>query len=487
MIKFLKTPISLLIAIIVLAFYVRLYKIENPVADWHSWRQADTASVARNFYKEGFNPFIPKYDDMSPIGANSQVNVNRYRMVEFPIYPSLIYLAYLINGGVDERLARLISIFFSLGSTVLIYLIAKRYFGTLNGILSSFIFAILPYNIYYSRVILPEPSLIFFSLGMFYFLDKWIWENTKNNFWIGFIFGVLAFLTKPMAIFFALPLIYSYFQKEKNFFPIPKQYFLVLLIVVPFILWRVWINNFPDGIPQSSWLFNGNGIRFKPSFWWWILVDRFNREILSVVGFFLFFLGLLLRPKQGENWLMHILALSSFLYLAVVATGNVQHDYYQTLIIPAIVIFTARGFEALLKGIPGFLPRIWTIPLGLLFFVLMFYFSWLEIKGLYQVNNWSIVEAGLAADKILPKEAVVIAPYGGDSAFLYQTNRPGFSIPILSVKEMVERFGVTHYVSVTKDAETQRLMKEFSILEEKESYVIIDLRSKKHKNPQIAI
>ena len=34
---------SILIAVIILTALVRLYRINTPLADWHSWRQADTA------------------------------------------------------------------------------------------------------------------------------------------------------------------------------------------------------------------------------------------------------------------------------------------------------------------------------------------------------------------------------------------------------------------------------------------------------------
>jgi hypothetical protein len=98
--NFFINPYLYLTLILVLSFVLRLYKIDNPIADWHSWRQADTAAVARNFYKEGFNPFFPRGDDMSAISEiKPQLNLNRYRFVEFPIYPSLVYFAYLLNGG----------------------------------------------------------------------------------------------------------------------------------------------------------------------------------------------------------------------------------------------------------------------------------------------------------------------------------------------------------------------------------------------------
>lgn len=475
MFKIFKNPYFWLGLILFLGFAVRLYKIDSPVADWHSWRQADTAAVARNFYKEGYNPLIPKYDDMSGVAEKPVANPNRYRFVEFPIYNSLVYFLYLLNGGVDEKLARLVSIFMSLGSTVFLFLIVRKYWGKGAGLLSAFIFAMLPYNIYFSRVILPEPTLVFFSLGMFFFVDVWIQKNTRTGFFLSVMFTSAAFLIKPQAVFYLLPLAYSYYQKEKRWWPIPKRYwYFIVISLAPFMLWRIWMSRFPEGIPASNWLFNGNHIRFRPAFWKWIIGDRIGGEILSVTGLFLFILGLIKKSDKG-GLLLHLLALSLFLFLIVFATGNVQHDYYQTLIVPALAIFTARGFILLINGIQGFVARIWTIPLGILFFILTFYLSWQRVSGFYQINNPSIVEAGLVVDRILPKNAVVLAPYQGDSAFLYQTNRPGWAITSLPIKDMIDNFGVTNYVSVNYDAKTKWIMARYQPVVETPKFVIVDL------------
>ncbi len=490
MLKVLKNPLTFLALILILGFAVRLYRIDSPVADWHSWRQADTAAVSRNFYKqslptpdgegkEGYNPLIPRYDDMSGVAENPVINPERYRFVEFPIANSLTYLAYLINGGVDERLARLVSILFSLGSTIFVYLLAKKYFGVINGLLSAFIFAFLPFNIFFSRVILPEPALVFFSLGMLYYLDLWIKLNTKSSFILGFVFTVLAFLTKPVAVFYLIPLVHSYYIKEGKFWPIPKRYFYILPAFLPFIGWRLWINQHPEGIPGSKWLLNGNQIRFKPAFWRWIIEDRFGRELLGTSGTFMFLVGILRRPLDNQSWLLHLLGFSSLLFLIVFATGNVQHDYYQTLIIPAVAIFSARGFLSLISGIPGFLPKLVTAPIAVLSLFLVFFLGWGEIKGFYQINNPAIVEAGLEADKILPKDAKVIAPLNGDTSFLYQTNRAGFPSVPLPIPELVTKYGITHYVSTAKDAKTKWVMRNYEVIKETENYVIADLTKPK--------
>lgn len=473
--RILKNQYFWLGVVLAFGFWVRLYKIDNPVADWHSWRQADTAAVARNFFKEGFNPFVPKYDDMSGVAEKPIPNPNRYRFVEFPIYGSLVYFSYLFNGGVDEKLARAVSALMSLGSAVFLFLIVRRYWGKFSGLLSSAIFLFLPYNIYFSRVILPEPTFVFFCLGMFYSLDRWIFENKTTLYLSSVLFTAGAFLLKPMAIFYLLPLLYSYRIKEGRWWPIPQRYFLWLVpAFAPFAVWRVWIGRHPEGIPASNWLFNGNHIRFKPAFWRWIIGDRFGREILTVPGTVLFFLGLLKRV-EGRGFVLHLLALSSLFYLIVFATGNVQHDYYQTMIVPALAIFLGRGFQLLIEGIPGFVPRFWTIPLAVLFLSLTFYLGWGEVKGLYQVNNGVIVEAGKEADKILPKNAVVVAPYQGDTAFLYQINRPGWPVVAFPIKDLIDMFGVHYYVSVNYDAKTNWVLRKYQAMEKNAKFVVVDL------------
>ena len=57
----------ILTLLLIFGLLVRLYKIGNPIADWHSWRQADTASVTRSYVNLGLNLLYPKYQDISKI------------------------------------------------------------------------------------------------------------------------------------------------------------------------------------------------------------------------------------------------------------------------------------------------------------------------------------------------------------------------------------------------------------------------------------
>lgn len=478
--------------IIFLAFFARLYKIDSSLADWHSWRQADTASVTRNFVKEGFNPLLPKYDDMSGVSENPIINPARFRFVEFPIYNMAVYPWYIVFG-VNDVYHRLVSVLFSLGSIVFLYLICKKYLGVGASLLTAGIYAMLPFNVFFSRTTLPEPTFLFFALGMLYFLDRWVGDgrphfakaSRSKGVW-GFVFMAAAFLMKPWAIFFFFPLLYSVFIYQNN-----KRFWIKFLVfsalaLLPFVFWRLWILQQPQGIPASGWLLNGDGIRFRPAFWWWIVSERLGREILGATGLALFTIGLLIRPKnilpsedyfssKNGNYFLHAWLISLVLYLVVFATGNVRHNYYQYIFVPVAAVFFTQGFLSLVRGIPGFLPRFWTIILALVFLPLSFYFTWVQVKEFYKINNPAIVEAGKMADKILPKNAQVVAPYNGDSAFLYQTNRPGWPVVALPLTELVADYGATHYISTSRDDKTNWVLRHFKILENNPKFVIADI------------
>ena len=102
-------------------------------------------------------------------------------------------------------------------------------------------------------------------------------------------------------------------------------------------------------------------------------------------------------------------------------------------------------------------------------------FSWFEIRGFYWINNPIIVTAGKKANALLPKNAKVIAPYGGDTAFLYQTGRQGWPQGF-EIEDKVKK-GATHYVSVNpSDAEVTYVKENYHTIYEGDGFIIISLQ-----------
>ncbi len=413
------------------AFLVRLYKFNGPIADWHAWRQVDTSAVSRFFIKDGFDVLHPRFYDISNVPSGIHENPQGYRFVEFPIYNLAQAGLFKIFGGLTiEEWGRIVTIFSSLLSSVFLYLIVKRHLNSFSGLLAAFFFAFIPFNIFYGRVVLPDSSTVAAYLGAIYFFDKFISEDLRVNLngVLAFIFMTLSILLKPFAVFFFLPLFYLLYEKYGfNFLKSRRLWTFTILAILPFAFWRLWMLQYPGGIPQGGWLFNGNGIRFKGAFFEWIFAKRLANLILGYWGFPLLILGLLLKlPKKNYLFFLSFI-LSSLLYLVVVATGNVMHDYYQILIIPSIAIYLALGSYFLWENKTN-IPRVVSLIVLLSATVFMLAFGWFNVCADYDIDHPELVRGGKMIDNLIPKNAKVVVPGAmGDTTALYFMDRQGWS------------------------------------------------------------
>ncbi len=281
----------------------------------------------------------------------------------------------------------------------------------------------------------------------------------------------MALLVKPYAIFFILP--YFLVVSKDNY----KKFIVYgLLSLVPFALWRTWISNFPAGIPASSWLFNQNGIRFRPAWFRWLFAERLGKLILGYWGGIFLVLGVLKKPINKLGWSYALFGVGIIAYFSVLASGNITHDYYQSITMPFVCLILGRGLDTLVSLPKSMFSKISLYAAAVLIFILSSAFSWYEIKGLYQINNPNIISAGQAVNNLTPKDAKVIAPYMGDTAFLYQTNRYGWPLLTYDIDKMIS-LGATHYVSVNFDDQTNLIMAnpDYFVISKNEDFVIIKL------------
>ncbi len=485
--KFFTSDFFWVAVVAVLTLLLRTNKLDTPLADWHSWRQADTSAVTRNFLKsDRINWLYPVFDDLSSI-PSGKPNPMGYRFVEFPIYnaASVLVKKIFVDDVSVEGAGRLTTGLFSVSAMIFLFLLCRRFISRRVAYFSALAFSTIPYSIYYGRTILPDPAMVATSLGALWFTSKYGETRKKRYFVIGLLFAAAALLIKPFAIFLLAPIVYVWWVN----FGVNLRKFIVLLVfwsigLLPLLLWRYWIGHFPEGIPANDWLFNGDGIRFKGAFWFWLFADRIGRLILGYWGLIPFGFGLV-RKLEGKYRLFPILfLLSSILYLFVFATGNVRHDYYQILLLPSLSLFVGIGLDTLLSG------NLMAKLLAVVSSIFMLSFGWYFVRDYYNINHPEIVAAGKDVEKLTHDKSLVIAPYDGDTAFLYQTNRRGWPIVENNIDYMIKN-GAQYYVSVRlDDKDTKKLLadaeawdqvkiglprKKYNLVKLTDSYVIIQI------------
>lgn len=466
----------LLFVILALAFLVRLYKISSPVADWHSWRQADTASVSWEYVKNGIDLLHPTYQDVSKVqtGVN---NPKGYRFVEFPIFNAIHAAAYNAYPKINfDTWGRLLVVTISVTTILAIFYLGNWLMGRPGGLMAAAFYAFDPYNIYFTRVILPDPistTLAVFALASFVlYLEK---EKPLYVYLSAVLFS-LSLLIKPNSFFYAIPVVFLAWRKYGISGILKNRHLMFSLDIalIPIFLWRWWIWKFPEGIPHLAWAFNGDGIRFRPSFWRWIFAERIGTLMLGVWGVVPFAVGAMITAKDKyKGYFDQLLLLGVFLYVSGIATANVRHDYYQIYLVPVVALVWAKGTLHILQN--SQYNKLLRVAFILFAFGMMLNVSADKIKGNYAINHPEIIEAGEAAQRLLPLDAKVVAPYNGDTAFMYQTKRQGWPIILYDIEDLI-RQGADYYISVNKgDQDTTNLKARFKTVEEGDRYIILDL------------
>lgn len=470
-----------ILGILILAGLLRLYHITNPIADWHAFRQADTASVTREYVKHGVNFLVPRYHDFSNIQTGKD-NPEGYRLVEFPLINGLIALAIRQWPSLPLVLtSRLVSVGLSLGAIFVLFQLVKNLSGTRLALWSALAMAVLPYSIYYSRVILPEPALLATSLTSLLAFQYYLQGKGWKWWGVSWVTLALAFLLKPFVGFLApVYLILAWQKRGWRLLWSGDLLLLAVTSVVPFLLWRRWIATFSTGIPASNWLFNGNGIRLRPAWFRWLFWERLTKLILGGVGMGFAALNLFHLPQLKtrnwwqQDWVVYAAWWTGIVsYFIVIATGNVQHDYYQVMAVPIISITLARGLIIGADWTHKRWPKVASLAIMLGGLVLTVIGSWHYVGGYFNVNHWEYVTAGEEVDKLTPSDAKVIAPAFGDTIFLFQTNRTGWPIGF-EIPDKIAK-GAEYYITTSYDDEARELEKSYVTVSKTEQYLLLNL------------
>ncbi|EKD25962.1 MAG: dolichyl-phosphate-mannose-protein mannosyltransferase, partial [uncultured bacterium] len=335
-----------IIFLIAITLLIRLYCISNPIYDMQYWRQADTASMAKNFYEEGMNIFYPT--------VNWRGDTKGYVESEFPLYQYTVALIYKIFNKTNDIIGRLLSVFFAIISVLYLYKFTLIIFDYKTAFLSALFYSIAPLSVYYTRTFMPESMMMCFVIMVLYYFYLWVQNDKYSDWLLAIVFGSLAILLKLTSVVFLGVMFLMLIQKHGKDFIQRKNalLFLGLVSILP-TLWYIHAynlyleTNLSFGVIAKCGFskFSDLNLLLSPEFWMQN-IDRLFGTVLSPIGGTLFVLSFLLscfnKEILNKNIFLNGWVVIYIIFVLTVGNGVKILEYYNIIIVPVVGIYIAR-------------------------------------------------------------------------------------------------------------------------------------------------
>lgn len=408
-----------LFLIILLGALLRLYKINSPILDLYPVRQEQCAMLARNFFRNSFNIMNGEVDWYG--------NFNSRWLLELPLISYLSACFYKLFG-IKEVIGRLIAVFFSIGSIAVFYLLVKDFFNKQTALLSAFIFSILPLNIYFSRVFMPEPLMIFFNLVLIWSFNRWLNSNKKVYYFAAVVFGTLSFLIKiPTLILLGILAYLAYLKWGWRMIFKFSLWFFLILVLMPVFYWYSKTNLRAVELLTIS---TPPVVVLKNPHFYIRMFKSFGIFVITPFGIIPFLAGMLKEIENRKDLTFYVWFILLMASLCFTAERNYIHYYYQLPFVPVVAVFIARGllfFNSSDFWKVTVLKKIRVKTITILTLVLMFLCSWISIQPFYNYNSY-VYEAGLKVRQLTEPDNLIIAGRCSNQAPLYYCDRKGWEI-----------------------------------------------------------
>ncbi len=360
----------LLAVIILLAVFFRFWQIgENPAGFF-----TDEASNGINAYKIATTG---RDDHGRPFPVLFEANGDwRDPVYIYSLVPSVAIF------GLNEFSVRIVSALYGIGAVILIYFLGKEIGGEKLGLMSSFILAISPWHIHFSRVGFQLIAAVFWVLFTILFLYKSL--KNKKLYVFAALGVVLSFFSYSTTKFYIFPLYLLFFicHFKDSLKLVKTKYFwivsiltilLVIGLIMPYLYdgsffarWRQVSNDASKNIAQSySNHFSFDFLFSKGD------ADFFGQDVKrhSILG-------------MGElHYFQSLLLIIGIISVTFVKNVRSKYKYFLLFLIiyPVGTVFTQLQPQAT-RSILGVIP--FTILSGI---------GWLEVMNILKYRHSKVI------------------------------------------------------------------------------------------------
>lgn len=453
------------LAACVVATGLRLVTLSPQIDGPHEWRQCDTASYARNFFRDGIDLFAP---GINWLGAHKTL------ILEFPLPEAVVAVVYHVFWP-SLIFDRLVYLAFFAGAVIYLYRIVRLFHDRFMAQVCAAIFCFLPLSIYYSRAIHIDFAAVFFAHAFLFHAVLGYRDRSILHLMLALAMGVLAFLIKvPYVFYLVLPLAIVVLSRFNLRWAAALAGVLVVIVAV-FGLWRLHVEAANAQIPDLSFL--PKWYPFIDRGWWYYgtIAQRLDYQtwknllyywpasnLLGEPGLWLVLLGIvisLLSRRYTATAKLFFLAWAAGVGLNVLIFFNLHliMNYYQ---IP-LLAFWAYYIAIAIDFVRSY-SRLAAVGVCAAASFHLIYIAQTKF-------NWSLPDmaaVGQIENAATPKGSLLIAVDPGADTYdfpcaLYHADRLGWSVnPIWLNADIVARLkgqGATHMALRTIDKATDAL------------------------------
>jgi len=398
---------------------LRLINIQQPFVDAWSWRQADVAMIAENFYVHGFNIFYPQ--------VNWAGDSAGYVGTEFQVVPFVASLLYVIFG-VQNWIGRSVSVFCFAVSTPFLYFLIKKVSNERSALFAVVFYTLAPLSIFAGRSFMPDTASLSCSIIAVYLFRLWLDREQDLRLLAGLCLATtLSILIKLPAVILGLPLIYmSWTKYGPRFFFQRRLWAFAILSLIPPLIW--YVHAYFISITYFPYHMFGSGLVeiLELEKYSTIFLNMLTLNLTPVTSV-LMVIGIILPTDKQFGRLFHWWLLAIIGFVVIIGEGNFRHAWYQLPLVPVAAAFAGVALDFTLVTLDRmYSSRLILIVTIVSFFASLSYLSYFNVKPLY--TAWAIPSliAGDKINRIAPTSALIIAPGSGDPTTIYYSKRKGW-------------------------------------------------------------
>ncbi|HLX45992.1 MAG TPA: GatB/YqeY domain-containing protein [Bryobacteraceae bacterium] len=435
-------------AVLAFALALRTYHLTLPAWDYHNWRQTITLMVPRDLARHGFDVLHPQVAWVS----QDRPSQPTYFSGEFPLQGILAAALYRIFGESDT-IARLVVIVFSLLGIYFLYDLLDRRAGPRAARLGALVYAVLPYQIFFGRVFMPDVPALSLALGGLAWVDRWTFDRRWRTLLAASALTSLALLQKVTVAGVCLAIAYLFWVAyREKLLRQPEPYVFAAIALVPAMLWSS--HSFQLGVQCGTWIMQpftfGRRLELwlKPSMAGDIL-SALVFEAFSPAGIAIAALGLFW-PARGPIFsMLRLWLLGALVLLFLIPELLPDNHYYLSLLLPAAAGLAGASLARLADRSR---TLVWVM---VAVFVCDAMYTAVPF---YRPDRWP-VELGVELNRITRPEDLLIVDSGGSPNVLYFADRRGWMIDSSYPADFVQfrvKLGAAYFASVQPPTPARR-------------------------------